>query len=57
MSFALQALKPGGVFIIEDVPDRSLSIWQVISCSMQAFNPALIRAKGGNLFVIEKPKT
>jgi hypothetical protein len=27
MSFALRALKPGGIFIIEDIPARSVPIW------------------------------
>jgi len=55
MSFALRSLKPGGVFVIEDIPARSVPVWQIMSVLLRAYAPALIEAKNGYLFKMTKP--
>ena len=54
MSFALRSLKPGGIFIIEDIPVRSVPIWQIMGLLLHTCTPTLIEAKDGYLFIMTK---
>ena len=56
MIFALKILRPLGIFIAEDIKLSSLPIWQVVAALLpKNFNPKIIQAKGGLLFMIKKP--
>jgi hypothetical protein len=56
MIFALKILRPFGIFIAEDIKLSSLPIWQVVAALLpENFNPKIIQAKGGLLFMIKKP--
>jgi hypothetical protein len=53
--FALKKLKPGGRFVAEDIPDRALPVWQVVSALMPAeYKCSLASAGGANLFSVQK---
>jgi hypothetical protein len=56
MLFALKILGPSGFFIVEDISSSSIPIWQVVAALLpENYNPKVIQAKGGLLFVIQKP--
>jgi hypothetical protein len=55
LCFALGALKPGGLCIIEDITKEILPVWQIMGTLMPDYNPQLIGAKNGYLFAITKP--
>jgi hypothetical protein len=57
MLFAFRALKPSGYFIVEDISLGSIPVWQVVSTLLPAdYRPALIQAKNGLLFMVQKPR-
>jgi len=54
--FALSALKRGGTFVVEDISDHAVSVWQTIAAILgPAYAPTLIHAKDGLLFKITAP--
>jgi SAM-dependent methyltransferase len=56
MIFALEALRPGGTFVVEDIGAASLPVWQTVAALVHAdYEPRLIQAKNGILFIIQKP--
>jgi hypothetical protein len=55
--FALPKLKDeGGWFIIEDIPESAISIWEVVSAILPAnmYKSHLIRTKGAYMFACQK---
>ena len=56
MLFALKILRPSGFFIVEDIRSSSIPIWQVVAALLpENYRRKLVRAKGGLLFMIQKP--
>jgi SAM-dependent methyltransferase len=56
MLFALKILRPSGYFIVEDIHSNSIPIWQVVAALLpEKHCPKLVQAKGGLLFLIQKP--
>jgi SAM-dependent methyltransferase len=56
MLFALKVLRPSGFFIVEDIHSNSIPIWQVVAALLpEQYSPKLVQAKGGLLFMIQKP--
>ena len=56
MILALRSLRSQGVFIVEDIPLRSIPIWQVVAALLpQAYHPTIVQAKNACLFMIQKP--
>ena len=56
MLFALKILRPSGFFIVEDINSNSIPIWQVVAALLpEKYSPKLVQAKGGLLFMIQKP--
>jgi hypothetical protein len=54
LAFALKRLKPGGWFVVEDVPDRTLPVWWVVAALLpNRYVPQIIGAEGGNLFAVQ----
>jgi len=55
LAFAFNKLKRGGWFVVEDIPESALPVWQVIAALLPAdYRPQLISAKGGALFLIQR---
>jgi hypothetical protein len=55
MLFALKILKQSGIFVVEDIPARSIPIWQtVIALLPEAYHPVLIQSKSALLFMLVK---
>jgi hypothetical protein len=54
LAFALKSLPPGGWIVIEDIPARSIAIWEVVARILPAaqFDCFLIQAKDPYLFVV-----
>ena len=49
--FALKKLKPGGWFVVEDIPDAALPVWQVVAALVPSgYRCGLISAGDANLF-------
>jgi len=55
--FALQALKPGGWAVIEDIPERTLPIWRCVNELLKEDGGHIIKANTAHLFVWQKPNT
>jgi hypothetical protein len=56
LAFALPRIRPGGWVVIEDIPERALDIWRIVSSLLPpGYRPQLIRARGGYLFVLRRP--
>jgi SAM-dependent methyltransferase len=56
LSFALDKLRPGGWVVIEDIAEEAEPIWRVVASLLPAsLKSHLIAAKGGMVFVVEKP--
>ena len=54
LAFALKRLKPGGWFVVEDIPDRTLPVWKVVAALLPSrFAPQIVGARGGNLFAVQ----
>jgi SAM-dependent methyltransferase len=57
MIFALEALKPSGTFIVEDIAAVSIPVWQTIAALLPVdYHPTLIQASNGLLFMAKKPR-
>lgn len=55
LAFAFNKLKRGGWFVVEDIPESALPVWQVIAALLPTgYEPHLISAKGGFLFLIQR---
>jgi len=56
MMFGIPKLKPGGVFVVEDVHPAHLPIWQAVAALLPAdrYQRFLALAAGGYLFVIQR---
>jgi len=53
--FALERLKMGGWFVVEDIAPAALPLWQVISTMMPAHHESqIVDAKGAYLFVVRR---
>jgi hypothetical protein len=56
MILALRILRSQGFFIVEDIPPRSIPIWQVVAALCpHAYRPTIVQAKNACLFMIQKP--
>jgi hypothetical protein len=54
MLFSFQILKPGGRFIVEDIPVVSIEVRQTVGAFLPpTFKPTLIQAKNGHLFMVQ----
>lgn len=55
LTFALKKLRPGGVFVVEDVHPAHFPVWQVVSALLPplGFKSFFATASGGCLFVIQ----
>lgn len=55
MLFALKKLKPGGVFVVEDVHPAHFPVWQIVSALLPplGFKSFFSTASGGCLFVVQ----
>lgn len=54
--FGLRHVKPGGYFVVEDVPPSQFLVWQVVSASLPtAYQCTLVAAHAGCLCVIRQP--
>ncbi len=57
MIFALEALKPLGTFIVEDIAAASIPVWQTIAALLPIdYRPTLIQAAKSFVFMIQKPR-
>jgi SAM-dependent methyltransferase len=57
MLFALRILRSDGYFIVEDIPESALPIWQVVGAVLpEGYRPLIVEAKYGWLFMIQKPR-
>lgn len=55
LMFALDKLKRGGHFVVEDIGEPSLPIWKAVSAVMPAnCSTSILAAKAGALFVVQK---
>jgi hypothetical protein len=53
--FALERLRVGGWLVIEDISPDATPIWQVVAALLPTtYRPALLRARGGMLFVAQR---
>ncbi len=53
--FALKILRPPGFFVVEDIPLRSMPVWQVVAALLpDTYHPTLVRTKECLLFFIQK---
>jgi hypothetical protein len=53
--FAFDKLKPGGWFVVEDIPNSALPVWQVIAALLPAeYKSHLVSAKRGVVFLVER---
>jgi hypothetical protein len=55
LDFAVRKLRPGGWVVIEDIAEAAVPVWQVIAQLLNAWSRALIDARGGYLFVAQRP--
>jgi hypothetical protein len=56
MLFAFRALKSGGTFVVEDIAEKSIPVWQSIQAILPAsYASTLINAKNGLLFMVTRP--
>jgi hypothetical protein len=56
MLFAFRALKSGGTFVVEDIAEKSIPVWQSIQAILPAsYASTLIDAKNGLLFMVTRP--
>jgi len=57
MIFALRSLKSGGLFVVEDIAQAKLPVWQVVSTLLlpRSYKPRIVQAKSAALFIIRKP--
>ena len=54
--FALKKLKAGGWFVVEDIPDAALPVWQVVAALLPSDHQcSLIAAGEANMFAVRKP--
>lgn len=55
LDFALRRLAPGGWVIIEDIAERTLPLWQVISALIpESLSPYLLKTKSALVFAVQK---
>jgi len=53
--FALGKLKRGGSFVVEDIAQSALPVWQVVAALLpMEYRSRLIEARGGNMFAVER---
>jgi hypothetical protein len=51
--FSINSLEEGGIFVVEDIPERSLGAWlPIISILHNQYNCGLIKCKRGYLFFL-----
>lgn len=53
--FAVNALKPGGYVVIEDIPERTLDVWRVLSRLLGSARGTLVKANLAYMYVWKKP--
>jgi SAM-dependent methyltransferase len=53
LSFALDRLKPGGWFVVEDIPQWALPVWQVVPALLpESYDCAIVAFKDAYTFVV-----
>jgi SAM-dependent methyltransferase len=54
LTYALGKLKPGGWFVVEDIPYKALPIWQVVSALLPTrYKPRIISTRSAIMFAVE----
>jgi len=58
LTFALGKLKPGGSFVIEDIPIRALSVWHVVATllPLEYTSSIISTLNNSHVFLVEKSK-
>ena len=55
LQFGLPRLRVGGWLVIEDISPAALAVWECVSALLaRRFVPAIVEARGGLLFVVER---
>lgn len=55
LMLALRVLPPGGWLVIEDITPAAEDLWRVVSALLpDSFQSTLVRAKGGDMFVVRR---
>lgn len=57
LNFALDLLKPGGIFVVEDILNEYLPIWKIsLSLTDTTFRPQLVKTRCRTVCIFRKPQ-